>query len=162
LAIRVPLFVETIEGAAHADLQICRKLAAQLCKHGISPLPFANSLSQLISVLHALKARNEWPAVFVINTYWAEEILRDMDALTGDTPIMLFHRVLTPTHKPGESADSLLGLQEASMRPITFQTYGAKNSTLIADSTYPHILKFLEDNDFSHIQMLDARSRRAV
>src|SRR5437870_2018764 len=94
-AMNTPMFIEVLQSQANCDAQVCRKIMSSMYRSHISPLPFASSIYEAVDVLHALKDKNIQPGIFVINTFWAEEILRDLDAIVGDTPILLLSRRLT-------------------------------------------------------------------
>jgi hypothetical protein len=149
----LPLFIEVLQSKANADLQICRRIMAQLFRQRISPLPFATSINEVVDVLHSLRNKGLAPKVFVINTLWAEEILRDLDAVVGDTPILLLNRRIL------DSKDKLdIPLQDIEHRNIAVCRYGAKTvnetSELVANALY----QYAHDGEFWHLQSLGGMS----
>ena len=89
-----PVFFEIIESADNAPLQVCKKIMAQLFKRKIAPLPYGSSVNDLRPMLATLRTRNTPPCIWIINTYWAEEALADLDKQIGQTPVLFFRRDL--------------------------------------------------------------------
>ncbi len=146
----LPLFIEVLQSKANAELQICRRVMAQLFRQRISPLPFATSINEVVDVLHSLRNKGLEPKVFVINTLWAEEILRDLDAIVGDTPILLLNRRMLDSKDNGD-----IPLQDMEHRSIAVCRYGANGtSELVANALY----QFAHDGEFWHLQSLGGMS----
>ncbi|HEY3321773.1 MAG TPA: DUF4388 domain-containing protein [Planctomycetota bacterium] len=156
---RVPFFIEVLHSSQSAPLQICRKTMAGLFRRHIAPLPFAGSMDEVHQVLASLKAKGISPAVLVINTYWADEILPQVDVLIKDVPLLLFVReIITETTTTrisslGVDADKTSTTIEAiSQRPKSIWGYGAKTTEQMADTAAVAIEEFLKDGNFVHIE----------
>jgi len=155
-SMHIPLFIEVLQSQANSSAQICRKVMAHLYRRNISPLPFASSIYEIADVMHALREKNLAPAIFVVNTYWAEEILRDLDAMVGDTPILLLERRLTAARILNGNADS--PLQDFSSRQIATCRYGATTSDETAETVANALVQFAGDSAFWRIEALGGMS----
>jgi hypothetical protein len=149
----VPVFIEVLHSDKNLDLQICRKIMSQLFRRNVNPLPFASSIYELVDVLHVLRRMKHTPAIFIVNTYWAEDILRDLDAIVGDTPILLLDRRIVST---GGSVNN--PLQDMELRKISRCLFGPKTSEQTAESVANALVKFLKDGEFWHIESLGGTS----
>ncbi|HEY3321559.1 MAG TPA: hypothetical protein VGP72_13910 [Planctomycetota bacterium] len=149
----VPVLVEVLESGQNANLQVCRKIMALLIKQKIAPLPFATNIDEVAGVLHNLKDKGLSPAIFIINTYWAEEVLRDLDAMVGDTPILLLHRQIYAGMN-GENGTLTLPFQDMDSRQIAICRYGAKTTDSLAERVAAQVQIFLKGGDFHQIALL--------
>ena len=155
-----PIFIEAVEGERYSDVQICRKVMAHLFKKGVSPLPFATSAAELTHVLAALEQRETKPAIFIVNTFWIEHFVMELDKLMGETPTLFFRRELysyTPWLKAlfNELPDQLnTSVYLATMTPrlASAWTYGPRNSNEVAERAADGIIEFLKNKQFSHIE----------
>jgi hypothetical protein len=148
------VFVEVVASSQQTHVQVCRKIMANLFKQGISPLPFAANAPELQTVLTALKARNLSPGIFVINTFWAEELLPSIDAMIGSTPVLLLRRQLfsdttlkDPNSPVGPSMTMII--QNLTPRLTAEWTYGGGTADDIAAHAAKCIVHFLQDNRFA-------------
>ena len=151
----VPVFIEAWSGTHEAQLQICRKIVALLCRSGITPLPFANSIDDVVAIIHSLRKNKQAPAIFVVNSYWAEQILLDLDAVVGETPILLLHRMLSKPAGLVSNTDTLLGLHEVSSRKIAVVSYGAKTADSIASHVSSALIRYIQSQDWLEITRLN-------
>src|SRR5208282_1820581 len=87
-------FFEAWENDREADLQVCRKTMRVLFQRRITPLPFASSVKEVDEILKQLALRNAAPSIFVINTFMAEEALKELDERMGEIPALFFRRGL--------------------------------------------------------------------
>lgn len=154
----LPMFIEVLQSSTNADLQICRKIMAHLFRHQIAPLPFASSIYEVADVIHNLRKKDLAPALFIVNTFWAEEVLRDLDAMVGDTPILLLcRRLVSPIidllHE-SNNPNSAMPLQDLSSRQIAVCRYGAKTSDQTAEFVANALVQFAADGEFWHIQSI--------
>jgi len=157
---RLPMFVEVMQSQENAQLAICRKLMALLFRRGIAPLPFGASLDEIRTVLASMRQRNTPPAIFVVNTFWADELLLELDKLMGLTPVLFFQRELflsslvakLPAQgdppPPGRRAVSLRRL---APRPMTVWSYGPKTSDAVAERAAEGLARFLKDGDLEQL-----------
>lgn len=146
---QVPIFIEVLHSPQSAPLQVCRKIMASLFKQRIAPLPFASTIEEIRDVLAALKTKGIKPAIFVINTYWAEEVLAQLDPWIGQTPVLFLMRDLAA----GESNDRIPNiLSTMSSRISAIWTYGSQTSEALAQKAASGIIGFLRDGSFYHIE----------
>jgi hypothetical protein len=152
---RGPLFFfEAWESDKDAELQVCRKTMRALFKRRITPLPFAATLKEFDEVLQQLALRQTTPSIFVINTFWAENLLGELDARMGEAPALFFRR--------GLSADkaALIGSNEGNtsvvrgMKPrlAAVWGFGAKNTDEVSELAAQCLAQFLADGNFNVIE----------
>jgi len=156
---QIPLFIEVLHSAQSAPIQVCRKVIAGLFKQGISPLPFAGSIEELRTVLSSLKQKGIEPGLFVINTYWAEEVLEQLDPFLGNSPVLFFVRDMiteTPSTRSqvfGDSSNKTTTLlQRMTPRAGAIWTFGSRSAETAAAHAVTSIANFLNDGDFYHIE----------
>jgi hypothetical protein len=168
--IGVPVFIETVTGANYASVQVCRKLMAALFKEKVAPLPFASSAQEVVSVLKALKDRGLFPAVFVVNTFWAEDLLPQIDTLIGPTPVVYLRRLIfseplftassasaASAASPDSAEAALLTnttavLEKMTQRPSVHWAYGSVTADEVAAAGTKALLRFLRDGDWSALE----------
>lgn len=154
----VPFFVEVIASAQSANIQLCRKIMAVLFKEKIQPLPFASCVREVAEVLAALKVRSMTPAVFVVNTFYADELLPQIDPLIGATPTVylrrqIFSDPLAAGSLPDASRPSTtLVLRKMAARPSVEWIYGSKTADEVAAEGAKALLCFLREGDFSMLE----------
>lgn len=157
----LPIFIEVLQKQTSSDLQICRKIAAQMFRNNVSPLPFASSTYETAEVIHSLRRKDLEPALFVINTYWAEEILKDLDAVAGELPILLLTRRAAGSALDLQATsddDKSCPLKDLDKRRIVKCHYGAKTSQHTADVVSKALVQFAQDGQFWHVQALSGVS----
>ena len=156
---RVPVFVEVVASQQHANVQICRKIMAILFKEKIAPLPFASSAMEVKDVLSALQGRGLTPAVFVINTFYADELLAQVDMLVGQTPVVflrgqlfsdsMFAKAGAPaTHSVTQVLDRL------TPRLSTEWMYGPLTACDVAAKGARALIEFLKEGKFDFLEDL--------
>lgn len=161
----VPFFVEAWEGRIQPNLQICHMIMAALFKQNIKPLPLATSPVEARQVLDALTKKGSRPAVFVMNSYSAEDIISDMDGLIGETPVVLLRRdtgsgfYLT---RKKEIMETTVLMQKMKGRQSALCPYDSKNSHYVAECVAQCLVKFLGDQDFWHFAPLSALATSAL
>lgn len=149
----LPMFIEVLQSKTNADLQICRRIMALLFRQRIAPLPFASNIYEVADVIHNLRHKDLTPKIFVINTFWAEEILRDLDAMVGDTPILLLNRRLVESND-----NNAIPLQDMDSRRIAVCRYGAKTVDETAEHVANALVQFAADGEFWHVESLGGMS----
>jgi len=157
---RLPMFVEVMQSRENAPLAICQKLMALLFRRGIAPLPFGASLAEIRPVLASMRQRNTPPAIFVVNTFWAEELLLGLDKLMGPTPTLFFQREIffstTAAKLPDQGGAptgnrSSIVLRRLTPRPMAIWAYGSKTSDAVAEKAAEGLARFLKDGDFERL-----------
>ena len=150
---RVPFFIEVLHSPQSAPLQICRKVMASLFKQRIAPLPFASSVEEIRGVLAALKTKGMEPSLFVVNTYWAEEVLAALDPYLGQTPVLFFVREMAGDLSGSEGHDRISSiLNKMSPRQSSVWTFGSQSADATAQKAASAIVELLRDNSFYHIE----------
>ena len=159
---RLPFLIEVWEGTHNAELRICHKVMTQLFRQRVLPLPFATSVREVSDVTNALKRQGMEPAIFIVNTFWAEEVLPDLDALMGETPVLFFRRDLYSFTKSlqGIFGDPRRGrttecIRNMTPRETSVWSYGSKTTDTVAERASHAIIKYLEDGKFSGIERMN-------
>jgi len=160
---QLPFFIEVLESKESAPSQICRKIMATLFRQKIAPLPFAGSLQEIRAVLGSLRTRNTPPAIYIVNTYWAEELLPEIDKLMAQTPVLFFRRNLfvgggsaAELGGPPVSDKTSQALKMMTPRLTTVLDYGTKTADVMAQKCGDAIVQFLRDGNYDHISRLTA------
>ena len=180
--IGVPVFIEVVTGVDHANAEVCRKIMAALFKEKVAPLPFASTAQEVAGVLDALKARGMVPAVFVINTFWAEDLLSQIDPLMGQTQVVYLRRSIfsgpllkaaaadAASAEAGSLTTTTTVLDKMTPRPCVHWTYGSQTAGEVAAAGAKALLRFLREGDWSVLEqfaqtqtyeMLKSRDQRA-
>jgi hypothetical protein len=156
---RVPLFVERTE---QPETMLCRKIVAALFAQRISPLPFAANAREFSDVCSALQARHTPPAVFVINTADAAELLTQIERTTDpNIPMLLFHRQFY-----SEAAMSPVAMREAGVARVIERitrkkcvwAYGGLTVDAVARTAAEAIRQFLRNGDFSQFERVNPKT----
>jgi len=163
----VPMLLESQAAASQPDTAMCARVADILVKQCPHPLGLANSLDQTRSVLEEMKAQQLAPAIFVVNTYGAKDILRELDALMEDKPVLYLRRALFAGQSglldqvnlasPG-MVTATVELRKMKPRLTSMWFYGGKNAEAIAIQAAEALGAFLKTGDFRQIE----RTRSAV
>lgn len=154
---RVPFFVEILNEKHGVHLCVCRKIMSALLRHGIAPLPSARAFDELRDGVAALKKRAAEPAIFVVNTFWAEDLVAQMDALVGQSPALFFVRdatsesVILPRHDFDPDGKFLAVLERMQQRSNSVWSYSAQNASSVAEKAAAKIIDFLKDSRFDHL-----------
>jgi len=64
---------------------MCARVAELLMQKGIRPAGMAGSLDQTRTILEEMASHELAPAIFVVNTFGAKDILEDLDTLMGES-----------------------------------------------------------------------------
>ncbi|MCW8129807.1 MAG: hypothetical protein KIS92_05580 [Planctomycetota bacterium] len=147
----LPIFFEAMDESMRHALRIVWELRRRLFIGGLSPLPFAATLRDLRDVLEAVRRNRQAPALFVVNTHGAEHLLREIDEIVGDAPVLFFRRELVwmrDRHAEGGRPGVTAALGEMRPRLTTIRHYGPKNSAQVAGALAPRIRRFLQYGDF--------------
>jgi hypothetical protein len=138
---KTPFFIEAISTQNTINLQICRKIISNLFKKKITPLPFASTLKEYNEVLHSLPAHHLDIGLFIINTYFAEGLIKELSPLFPvSVPILSLRR---------EICSSPFNLPEHT---IIEWVYGSKNVDQIAEKGHEMILSFLNDGEIDVLE----------
>jgi hypothetical protein len=159
---RVPVFFEAWESHNHTDLQICRKVMRVMIQQHIAPLPFASKVDELKVILDTLAARQLEPGIFIINTYWAEEQLMQIDPLMPEhVPALFFRRGLSADVRArdlvGENPEygnTVVHLNQMKPRLSSVWEYGKLTADSVAEKSGQMIARFLTDGNFRSIEHL--------
>ena len=161
---RIPVFFEAWESQNHAELQICRKVMRALLKKQVAPLPFASSITELQDVLGSLAQRNMAPGIFVINTFWAEELLGEIDPLMPEhTPALYFRRGLSADVRDRDMlnqnphyGNTMMELGKLAPRLTSVWIFGKLTVEPMAERAAQSIVRYLDDCNFTPIERAGA------
>ena len=157
----VPVLIEVLAAGRHADTALCPRVAGLLMQKGIRPVGLADSLDQTRTILEELRPHQLTPAIFVVNTFGARDILMDLDPLMGDLPVLYLRRALFAGQSgvldqmnrlgPGSpTATAALGKMKPRLSSMWF--YGAKNADAVATRAAEALGAFLCTGDFREIE----------
>jgi len=157
----IPFFIEVEEAKKEKDVALCTKISTLLFQQNIRPLPFAATLDEAKAVLAAIHQTGRSPAIFVINTFGAKEILANLDPLMQDTPALFLRRGmfagksgLMDTLAPDPSKlQTMAVVGKMTPRLTSFWVYGSKNSDHVASRASQALVRFLKSNDFRDIEV---------
>ena len=157
----VPVLVEVAGTRETPEANLCCKIMALLFEKKIAPVGMAGTVEEVKEVLQHIKEAGLAPAIFVVNTFGAKDILPALDPLIGELPVLYLRRQLFA----GKSGlmDRLLGgevsvlqtstvLSHMTPRLTSMWFYGSKNSDVVAKRAAGALLRFLEDGEFRHIE----------
>jgi hypothetical protein len=131
------------------------KVRSCLFSQEILPLPFAASLPQLRTLLHTLRTDGEQPGVFIINTFGVEDMLRELDILMADTPVLFFRREMMWLKRNGQANEGpglTTCLKRMRPRLTAIWYYGSANYEDVAARAANRLNQFLRFNDFSALE----------
>lgn len=153
----IPFFIEVLDDAQHTDSHICRRIMSYLLPHNIRPLPFATSLREVSDVLAALDGQHRSPALYVVNTYWADAMLLQLDELIGSTPVLFLRREIYSSETArillrDSSGNPTTRVLQSMRCPKQVMAYAPREIEPAAAEAAERILQFLHDGDFSRLQ----------
>lgn len=157
---KVPVFIEMPNPGAKPDAMVCQIAINTLQSLGYTDLPLAHSIDDLVAQLHLMVEKDQEPAVFVLNTFSAREVIKQLDPIVGDTP-MIFMRRNMFAGKSGLSEHFDLGTNTEStmtamknMKPrlAAAWNYGSMNGPDIARGVARAIDTFLKTGDFKAVE----------
>ncbi|MGD0090260.1 MAG: hypothetical protein ABSE73_10090 [Planctomycetota bacterium] len=158
-----PIFIEAAPLSAHPALQVCRKAIALLSKRGIQPVALAETAYDVYATLKEFEELGLSPAIFVVNTFEARDILLEAEPLFGNLPVFYLRRrlftgrsgLLAAPRRNGSDTSQLMA--SLTPRPTSVWFYGSKNSDQVAVAAARVLFRFLQDGDFQHIESLEDR-----
>jgi hypothetical protein len=159
---RVPFFIEVWESDHNADLRVCHKVMMQLFRQKVLPLPFATSVREVADVTTSLKRQGLTPAIFIVNTFWAEGVLPDLDPYMGETPALFFRRELhsytegmQEVLRDGKRGRTTECIRNMTPRETSIWSYGSKTADSIAMLAAAAITRFLAQSNFREIERMN-------
>jgi len=165
----IPIFIEVASTRQLADVRLCSKVTEQLMAQDVKPVALAGTVEETQAVLDEMRGYNLVPALFVINTFGAKDLLPLLDPLMEDLPVLYFRRSLyigqsgLMSAMNPEEASSILGAEAALTRMKSRRTvmwyYGSKNADDMARRAAVALARFLENGDFCHIERASAIAR---
>jgi len=132
---------------------------------GIRHVDLVGSLDQTRAILEGLRSRQLTPAIFVVNTFGAKDILMDLDSLMGDLPVLYLRRALFAGQSGLMDQLDLVGqgsvmatvaLGKMKPRLTSMWFYGAKNADTVATRAAEALAAFLRTGDFRRIERTKA------
>lgn len=159
-AMKVPVLIETEEAAKSQETWICSAASERwlACNYGV--IGIVNTIPELDKLLLDIVDNDLDPSIFVVNTYGAKDLLRDIDERACEKPILFLRRRLyagkSGLHDVfGEalSAGTNTGIELSKMRLrlASCWFYGGKTSNYISKELCERIRKFQDDEDFGWI-----------
>jgi len=157
----VPLLVEVEAAGRQPDTALCARLADLLAQKDIRPVGLAASLDQTRAILEEMKCQELAPAIFVVNTFGARDILGGLDSLMGDLPVLYLRRSLFAGQSGLLDQMNLIGpgspmvtaaLGKMKPRLTSMWFYGAKNADVVATRAAEALGAFLSTGDFRQIE----------
>ena len=157
----IPIFVEVPHSL---ESNICFLATKMLEKQNFPSLAYATSVPELQDILKQFKERSLQPALFVINTYKAKEIIPQLDGLMGETPAVFLRRgmyagqsglmnyLAVDNSKPAQP-NTLMAIKKLTLRLTSIWSYGGKNTEQVAQRLSRCILRFGEDGNFKHFEI---------
>jgi hypothetical protein len=157
----IPVFVEVPDSK---DINICQRTTQMLEQQNFPSLAYATSLPELQDILKQFAERSLQPALFVINTYKAKEIIPQLDGLMGETPAVFLRRgmyagqsglmnyLAVDSNNPAQP-NTLMAIKKLTLRLTSIWSYGGKNTEQVAQRLSRCILRFGEDGDFKHFEI---------
>ncbi len=157
---RIPVFFEAEAAAGNEQTRICTTIRGLLFKSKIAPLPFASNLKELAVVLASTQTAQTQPAIVVINTFGAKDLMPLLDPVVKDIPILFLRRSLHAGESgvgdylvadPNKMATmNLIG--KMTPRLTSIWPYGGKQVPQIAQHAANCLITFLENGDFRRIE----------
>jgi hypothetical protein len=159
---RIPIFIEVPDATKEAN--ICGKVVESLVAQKIEPVGFATYVAELSEILKTLKEIELEPAIFIVNTYKAKDIITQLDPMIGEVPAVFLRRALYAGQSglmdhlaPGESVSrvqsTMTTLKHLTPRLTSIWTYGTKNADQVATRILRCTQKFIVDGNFRHYEI---------
>jgi hypothetical protein len=154
---KVPVFIEMPNPGAKPDAMVCQIAINTLQSLGHTELPLAHSYEDLVAQLHLMVEKDQEPGVFVLNTFNARELIKKLDAVVGETPLIFMRRNMF-AGKSGLSEHFDLGTNaEPTMENMKAQlvaswNYGSLNGPDVARSVARAVDSFLKTGDFRAVE----------
>jgi hypothetical protein len=154
---RIPIFIEVTK---QTDAQLCRTVVDTLLQQ-IQPIGLATSMAELNDILATLKQNNLSPAIFVINTFEAREIVPQLDPLMGDLPAIFMRRGMYAgrsglmEHFPEDpnKMATMAVLKKLTPRLTSIWTYGTKNAAQVTLRMIQCMQRYHADGNFRHFEL---------
>ena len=162
---RIAVFFEAVNGC-DPRLQIVEQVRVELFKRRVAPLPFARSLHELGEVHRSILCSKRRPALYVLNTHGAEDLLEELDDLMGEAPVFFYRRELVWLQQGGREGDVGITDRIGLMRPrlTVIRSYGPLTAGSIALHSARQVEQFLACGDFRVLETkrLSERMARAA
>ena len=167
----IPMFIEVPETQAQPEARVCCKINVLLTQRQIAVTGMAGSVEEARKFVEGLKQLNRAPAIYVVNTFGAKPILRDLDKFIGELPVLFLRRRLFAgksglmDHISGGGGQvgvvQTMSLLKGTPRLTSIWFYGTKNSDEVAKLAAGALFRFLDDGDFLHIERAGTAIRTA-
>ena len=156
------MLVEAEAAAKQPDTALCARVAELLMQQEVRPVGLAASLDQARAILEEMKSHELAPAIFVVNTYGAKDLVGDLDTLMGDVPVLYLRRALFAGQSglmdqlnligPGGSLTATTVLDKMKPRLTSMWFYGSQNADRVARRAAEALAAFLRTGDFRQIE----------
>lgn len=157
---KVPVFIEMPNPGGKPEAFVCQIAINTLQSLGYTDMPLAHSYDDLIAQLQVMVDKDQEPAVFVVNTFNAREVIKKLDPVVGDTPLIFMRRSMF-AGKSGVSEHFDLGTNtESTMavmknmraRLVASWNYGSMNGPEIAKNVARAVDGFMKTGDFRAVE----------
>jgi len=157
---KVPVFIEMPNPGAKPEAMVCQIAINTLQGLGYTDLPLAHSYEDLVAQLHLMVEKDQEPAVFVLNTFNARELIKQLDPIVGETPLIFMRRNmfagksgLSEHFDLGTNTESTMtAMQNMKARLVASWNYGSMNGPDIARSVARAVDTFLKTGDFRAVE----------
>jgi len=152
----LPVFFEALCNLDSPRARIVSQVRADLFQKGVTPLPFARSTPELLSVLEAMRSMGRTPGLFVVNTHGAENMLAELDGVMGETPVFFFRHKLLWAKEEASVLKTIYGVTQrlGRLRPRLTVTrlYNPLNSEQVARRAARQLGSFAVYGDFRSLE----------
>lgn len=160
VATKIPVFIEMPNPGAKPDALVCQIAITTLKGLGYDDLPLAHSYEDLVAQLHAMVEKDQEPGVFVVNTYNAREVIKQLDPVVGDVPLIFMRRNmyagksgLSEHFDLGTNTESTMAvMKNMKARLVASWNYGSMNGPDIARGVARAVDGFIKTGDFRAVE----------
>lgn len=157
---KVPVFIEMPNPGAKPEALVCQIAINTLKSLGHTELPLASSYEDLVAQLHLMVDKNQEPAVFVVNTFNAREVIKQLDPVVGDVPLIFMRRNmyagksgLSEHFDLGTNTESTMAvMKNMKARLVASWNYGSLNGPDVARVVARAVDGFLKTGDFHAVE----------
>lgn len=155
----IPFFVES-QFAHEQGMDPCARIWRRLRVAHVEPVPFGQTVAEVNQIARSMKEARCTPAIFVVNTLNAKDMLKRLDPVIGETPTLFLRRELMLGQSglaeyllpDPETAHTLHVLGKLTLRLSSIWYYGARTMDSVAERATEALLAFLLDRDFRRIE----------
>lgn len=155
----IPFFVES-QFAHEQGMDPCARIWRRLRVAHVEPVPFGTTVAEVNQIARSMKAAGCAPAIFVVNTLNAKDMIKRLDPVMGETPALFLRRELVLGQSglaeyllpDPDTAHTLHVLGKLTLRLSSVWYYGARTLDSVAERAAEALLAYLKDRDFRRIE----------